>query len=91
MEEDRKMLILLRINFGSSNRECQLKVSWCREILSSATWQILPLARVDPGRLKLTFGGTEANRLVEAASKAVTKSTQQIVTRAIQLDAFRLP
>ena len=55
---------------------------------SSATRQILALARVDPSRLKRKFGVTEASRLVEAASKAVIKSTQQIVTSSYSARRF---
>jgi len=85
-----KMLILLRINFGSRNWEFWLKVGWCGEPLISTTRQILTLAWVDPGRLKRKFSVTEVSRLVEAASKAVTKPTQQILSSTIQLGAFQL-
>ena len=75
------MLILLRVIFGCPNRKCLLKVSWYGEPIISATRQILALARVDSGRLKRKFSVTEVSRLVEAASKAVTKSTTKRAKR----------
>jgi hypothetical protein len=66
-------------------------VSWYGEPLNLATQQVLALTQVDPGCLKRKLSVTEVSRLVEAASKAVTKSTQQIMPSAIQLGAFRLP
>jgi hypothetical protein len=71
-------------SFGSN-------VSWYGEPLSLETRQVFALTQVDPGCLKRKFSVTGVSRLVEAASKAVTKSTQQIVPSTIQLDAYQLP
>ena len=76
---------------GALAESVSSNVSWYGEPLSPETRQVLALTQVDPGCLKRKFSITEVSRLVEAASKAVTKSTQQIVPSAIQLDAYQLP